>query len=373
MENSKSKNDQNIIPYVDFVDGKLNSLSWYDYLPGDNVLITGDGDHRSAAEIGDYLLTLDKIEDYELIDLLAVKILNSCPSINTCLHWSKLAYRLSKLMSDNLTAKGNRSIRMRAQRLIYYLQSLIDDRKNNDYEDLIVSETTLEGSKPWDYVCNSSGEWWLTSDDENIHYRTNDGVETHWAIGLPTQIDLLSGGKLAIGSIYSDGATILNGEDCEFIKHSSPVLLVFEYKEQQYFLDHQGCIWDDETRSLFMEIDNTQIHFARYFNGVVYLLDNGDFGHITLAVLGNKKSERFSVLPVQVCNDIVVTETEYYLIDKQQGSVFKFNTSWEYESRALLFGRTKGCLHDPVTLRIYNDHLYVVSWLSARLTKLKLF
>ena len=373
MKNPRSKSSHRNISYAEFVDGRQNSLTWYDMLPGDKVQITGDRDLRSAAEVANDLLASETVERQDIIDLLAVKVLNNCSSIHGYAHWSELAFRLSEAMSSNLTASGNRSLRMRAQRLNYYLQILIDGKRKADYTDLVISEITLDGNKPWDYLRQSNGEWWITSDSKNIHHRRNDGSETHWCIGLPTQMDPQPDGRIAICSLYTNDALLGDGDDWESIKHDVPVVLVFEHEGRRFLLDHMGQLWEDQPRRLVITATRPQVHFARYFEGVLYLLDNSDFGHITTISMETGIIERRSVFPVQVCNDLVVSNDGYYLIDKQQGSVFRFSHDWRFESRALQFGFGCACLQDPVALRVQDSHLIVVSWLTARLTELEQF
>ena len=117
----------------------------------------------------------------------------------------------------------------------------------------------------------------------------------------------------------------------------------------------------------------SKCHFARWFNGVLYCMDNSDFGHITSYDFKSGLAIRCSTLPVMVCNDIVVVGKNFYLIDKQQGSVFKFDCEWNFISRVLRFGKDEGCLFDPVSIRYQDGSLQVVSWLSSRLVTLKLF
>ncbi len=369
---SHPKNESRVIPYAQFVDASLDSLTWYDLLPGDGVLVSGLEDSPSAAEIADQLLTT-AIDDIDQIDLLAARLLNGCASIDAYPAWPELSLRLSKTMSRNLTATGSRSLRMRTQRLIYYLQTIIDSDRNDGFAHLLVSEKKLGGNKPWDYLQQADAEWWLTSDKNNIHQRCADGTSRHWSLGLPTQIDPLTDGRIAIGSLYTREALLTDGEDWEVIKHEAPVVLVFEHGGKRLFLDHFGVLWQDQPRRQIMSTERPQVHFARHFDAVVYLLDNGDFGHISTVDLITGSVNRIPVLPVQVCNDLVSANGAFYLIDKQQGSVFKFNQNWEYQSRALLFGRGKGCLQDPVAIRAHRDRLQVVSWLSGQLTELKCF
>lgn len=83
------------ISYTDFANGTLDSLTWYDLLPGDPVYVRGENDLRSATEIADALLLGEFIENLPLIDILAAKLLNGCESVSGYENWTELADRKS--------------------------------------------------------------------------------------------------------------------------------------------------------------------------------------------------------------------------------------------------------------------------------------
>ncbi len=373
MQKPASNDEFREITYAEFVKSDLDSLTWHDLLPGDKVTITSVPDAPVAEKIGELLLEPENTANQGFIDHLAAKIINNSFSNASSRLWQDLAAKLSAIMAANLHAKGDRPLRMRAQRLNYYLQALIDKNAPAGDNDLVLSETVLDGSKPWDYIRHENVEWWLSSDSKKIRYRETGGQPQFSNFGLPTQIDLQPGGVLSFGSLYTDGATLWDHGEWQHIEHEIPVVLVFEHDGQRFLLDHRGRIWKDQPRRLLFESPRPQVHFARYFEARVFLLDNSDFGHITVIDMESGLVNRQSVLPVQVCNDITATDQAYYLVDKQQGSVFKFDTEWNYLARALTFGRGRAALLDPVALRCQDDRLFVVSWLNARLTELKLF
>lgn len=361
------------ISFADFENGELNSLSWYDLLPGDPVRVILEEETGSAADIADEIL-LDKSEiDCGKLDLLAATLLNQCPSVTEYRRWPELAYRLSQVMSQNLTASGSRSVRMHAQRLVYYLQSIIDAGNSTEGLKYIVTEKPLDAQKPWDYLKLNGNEWWISSEENNLHCLEVTGKKLCWKAGMPTQLDLLPDGVLSVGSIYSEGAILINGSDWEHINHHCPIVLVFEFHGERYFLDHNAELWKYAQNMKVLDAICPQAHFARYFDGVVYVMDNGDFGHITIIKMESLDISRQAILPVQVCNDLAVVDDSKYLIDKQQGSVFKFDKDWQFETRVLNFGRGRGDLLDPVSIRCQNGKLYVVSWLTGRLSELHLF
>lgn len=361
------------IRFEDFSGGHLNSLTWYDLLPGDPVEVTGVQDPRSSSDLAEALLAKTYPDDIHIVDALAAKLLNGCPAADTYGRWHELAFRLSQAMSSNLSATGSRPLRMRAQRLNYYLQAVMARALEDKDGDIVLADSLLTGSKPWDYFRDGEEAWWLTSDQYNIH-RLRPGLEQqNWRLGLPTQIDALPDGTLAFGSLYTLGAMLHKGGGWEPIGHDMPVVLVFLHEGKRILLDHAGQVWADSPRRLLTQIPRPQVHFARFFDGVVYCLDNMDFGHVTVYDMSSGKTARHNIFPVQVCNDIAVVGDVRYLIDKQQGSVFKFDLDWHFQRRVLRFGRGPGCLLDPVSLRHHAGRLLVVSWLSGRLIELKTF
>ncbi len=360
------------INYRDFAAGQTDPLIWYDLLPGDPVRITGIPDGCSGAELGDALLAAAQPDDALLLDLLTARLLNDTDDLARYPHWRELATRLSRLMCGQLARGGARPLRMRAQRLNYCIQSLLDRARPHAGEPPGLTETPLAGSKPWDCVMHQGARWWLTSDERNVHREDSSGT-TSWRCGLPTQLDPLSDGRLSIGSIYTPGAHLTDGRQWTELKHDQPVPLVFEHDGVLCFLDHAGTVWRDSPRVVLWRTPCSQVHFARLIEGVLYCLDNADFGHLTCCDIDSGAITRHGIDPVQVCNDIAMADGYLYLIDKQQGSVFKFSRDFRFVARALRFGRGPGELLDPVGLRFQGGKLCVVSWLSGRLTELMPF
>ncbi len=361
------------ISFEAFENAELNSLTWYDFLPGDDVYVERCNTSMTAAGLADEILSVRDINDIRKIDFLAAKILNQCDTIADYRHWPELSSRLSKIMSLNLTAEGSRSLRMHAQRLVYYLQTIIDSGEFNSNAEYVISEIVLGVNKPWDYLRTIDGEWLINSDKKNLLYRSHDGKEICWDVGLPTQMDILPDGKISIGSLYTNGAVIVHERKFERVEHSYPIVLLFEHDTELYFLDNQCELWRVSPRCMVANSIRPQVHFSRYIDGIVYVLDNSDYGHISIFDMNTFNTSRLDVSPVQVCNDLVIVGQNSYLIDKQQGSIFKFDLDWNFIMKILSFGRKEGSLLDPVSIREINGRLFVVSWLTAKLTEVRLF
>lgn len=361
------------IRYPDFSNAAKDSLTWYDLLPGDTIYIDDIPDSRPIPSLAHCLLHEPAEVAAPTLDVLAARLLNGEGDGVDFTEWPALSIRLSQWMSRNLSARGSRSFRMRAQRLHYAIQSLVDRSDDPEMTQLVLQEETLPGNKPWDQLTHAGARWWISSDDLNVHCRTADEQVRDWRLGMPTQVDCLADGRLAFGTLYTNGAWLTDGARWAPLTHRRPVILVFSHAQNLYFLDHDGHVLSAQHGALIVRIPCPQIHFARCFDHMLYCMDNGDFGHITICDLRSGRSVRQPTWPVMVCNDLTVTPSHFYLIDKQQGSVFKFDREWRYIRRALKFGRGPGRLLDPVSIRHEGDHLEVLSWLSARLTSIELF
>jgi len=360
-----------VLTFEAFANAEQDSLFWYDMLPGDSASVSGIPDTRTIGRLRDDLLTARELKPGD-IDILAARLLGHDGPLKPLNAWQSLAKRMSHTVAEQLTAGGNRSLRMRAQRLNYYIETLIADSPSDSDRQLLVAERMLEGMKPWDFLDCEGGAWWLTSGTPNI-YRDNGSHRECWTLGLPTQIDAQPDGRLSVGSIYSNGAFLYGADGWKELTHQLPVPLVFESEGARCYLDHFGQVWRDKPRQPIGQVSCRQVHFARHFGGMLYCMDNSDYGHITIFDIATHVSRRKSVLPVQVCNDIAVVDEFFYLIDKQQGSVFKFDRSFRFLDCALGFGRGTTRLLDPVALRAVGDNLCVLSWLSGKLTVLSRF
>lgn len=358
--------------FSQFVTADADPLTWYDWLPGDAIRVSGIPAGESCEALMRSLLERPEPDDVSRLDLLTARLLDAPPVIDDPVPWRTLAARLSALMCRQLAAGGDRPLRMRAQRLNYCIQACVDRATGDRGPAVVQDESVLEGSKPWDCIDHDGVRWWLTSGEPNVHRDGPDG-RASFSRGLPTQLDLLQDGRLSVGSIYTPGAWLADGETWWHLDHGSPVVLVFQHHDELCFLDGKGSVWRESPRALICRTPCPQVHFARLFGDALYCMDNADFGHVTRLDLGSGEATRLSTAPVQVCNDLVEIGDALYLIDKQQGSVFKFSKDFNYIGRRLTFGRGASQLVDPVSLRAMDGKLRVVSWLTGRLTCLVAF
>ena len=358
-----------VLHFDEFTSGALDSLSWYDLGSSDTLQIAGCPPLSARLETDMSAMAPEAFLHH--VQVLSAQLLSGTLSIGLDTA-KRLAFQASQVMSRELCNTGDRAQRMWAQRLNYTLQPLITLAEPEADLSVLLGEEVLEGQKPWDALRTQDALWWISSDQINLHCRTPDG-QTGLSLALPTQIDPLKDGTLSVGSLYSNGAALVRGTVWEQIDHDTPVLLILDWRGTRYLLDTRAQIWTLTSRQLVHVAPCQQVHFARIFDGVAYLLNNGDFGHITRVDLATGQITRQPVLPVQVCNDIAVTEDAIYLIDKQQGSVFAFDRAWRYRSKRLSFGAGYGQLSDPVSLRQTPTGLACVSWLTHKLTQIALF
>ncbi|MBU0604557.1 MAG: hypothetical protein KKD25_19380 [Gammaproteobacteria bacterium] len=358
--------------FLQFVAGDVDPLTWYDWLPGDAIRVSGIPEGESCEQLVQSLLLRSAPDDASRLDLLTARLLDTPPVITDPVPWRTLAARLSALMCRQLATGGDRHLRMRAQRLNYCIQACVDQGADNSEQPVILDTSVLPGNKPWDCIEYDGVRWWLTSGDQNVH-RDGPGGRASFSRGLPTQLDLLRDGRLSVGSIYTPGAWLVDGETWQHLDHAHPIVLVFQHLGELRFLDGAGVVWRDSPRELIWRVPCPQVHFARLFGNTLYCMDNADFGHVTCMDIESGEATRHSTAPVQVCNDVVEVGDALYLIDKQQGSVFKFSRKFDYVGRRLTFGRGASQLVDPVSVRVMDGKLRVVSWLTGRLTWLIAF
>lgn len=356
-----------------FAGSEQNSLQWYDKLPGDGPVIKGIPqalDNRTLlAKIVNHTGTLSEQD----IDICAARMFNCGTEDFSAEDYQALCEALSKQMASELTASGSRSLRMRSQRAHYYAQYLLTKDRPITGMQHIKHETTLPHAKPWDMLEHQTGRWIIASEDQNIHLYRADGNHQSWSHGLPTQIDVLGNDRLVIGSLYSNGCDITDGENWQHVDHDAPIVCMWQEDSETFFVDHFGTIWSYSKKEKRSQLPCNQVHFARYHDGILYGLDNQSYGSILMYEGQSQNSRKQITLPVMITNDIAFTSDHFYLVDKQQGCVFKFDKDWKFEQSILSFGRGEGQLLDPVSIRVHNDALHVISWINAKHTTLALF
>ena len=361
------------ITFEEFVNNSQNSLSWYDFLTiSEDLRIVNAPSYESVISAYKSIIC-DFSSDKELIfalDIFSAYILNSlkCPkSVNNEFDILLTITSVSRLMALNLTALGSRSLRMRAQRLNYLLQSfatshhLISSHSPPNTDNMIVPF-----QKPWDFLFLDELEIFLYSEDSNVHIKKSSSSES-CSIGLPTQLTMFDG-KIIRGSIYYCGYSVYTDNNIYSVEYPQPILLLFDFKGVVCALSHFGSIYSINSKQVIHKLPLTQVHFARLIDNKLFCLDNSSFGIIYSLCCVTGELFVHNILPVMVCNDICKHFNTYYLIDKQQGSVFLFDESFQYIDRYLDYGYSSNNLADPVAIHSSKDKIYVLSWLTSRIT-----
>ncbi len=359
------------IPFSEFTSAPEQSLSWYDLLTRDSLIenVPLVGSHGVFIE---GLLRGDMAERLDDVDVCAALIINGNGTHMDQELLIGLCRSASRMVAYSLKNDASRSIRMRCQRLVYAIQKHLSAIQPQTSE-VYVEEETLDVAKPWDVLSTDVGVWCVCSGEKNIRFTPLHGEQQQWEKGLPTQIDRIDDHTLAFGSLYSNGIHLYDGA-WHYIHHESPIVTAWRDREGTgFFVTHDAVVWRDQPREICTRLACDKVHFARYFDDTLYLMDNSDFGHIQSYRHDTGQETRHSVLPVWICNDMVATASSFYLIDKQQGRVFKFDKEWNFLEQKLSFGAARGQLCDPVSIRMQGDQLQIISWLTAKQTRMEAF
>ena len=256
---------------------------------------------------------------------------------------------------------------MRAQRLNYLLQSfatshhLISSHSPPNTDNMIVPF-----QKPWDFLFLDELEIFLYSEDSNVHIKKSSSSES-FSIGLPTQLSMFDG-KIILGSIYSCGYSVYSDNNIYSVEYHS---LFYYYSTLRVLFVPSRILaqfYSINSKQVIHKLPLTQVHFARLIDNKLFCLDNSSFGIIYSLCCVTGELFVHNILPVMVCNDICKHFNTYYLIDKQQGSVFLFDESFQYIDRYLDYGYSSNNLADPVAIHSSKDKIYVLSWLTSRIT-----
>lgn len=370
-----------IWPYVDeamqeidqkaFLSRALDPLHYYNFLPSDQLRITGDVPSQTALELARQLLGREPDDALNShLDALSIKLINEFDTLPKDEVWHQLADQMAHWYAQTLRPSGSKTVRMRSQLVNFFLRDVLEFNANDDTE---VEVSTLPALCPWDFLRLDDRDIWLTSDNENVVQHYHNGLIKRSRCGLPTRMDLLPDGRVSIHSLYSPGSWLLEGSEETHLEHDTPIILVFNYKERYYFIDFRGYIYDMETRKRKTELLLEQIHFARLCEGRVFLIDCCRVGKIFELILEDFSLCEHDISPIIICNDLCWIEDKFYLIDKEQGSVFAFTEHFEYKEKKLHFGRGRGRLWDPAAIRSVGDEIQVLNWFTNTIISFKPF
>jgi hypothetical protein len=373
MISSKFKQDKivELITRQDFIDKELDSQTFYDLLPSDNIKISPDLVNTTAIEFAERLMesTEENIKESDL-DELSIKLMNGCITIKKFPAWKQLADKLAICYSRLLLKEKARKKRMKLTRTNFFIRDLIDSGQTN----MPVNEWFLDCKGPWDFLRLEEERFiWIDCEKESLKVRSKNVVRSY-DCGLPTQIDYLSPAKVGLGSHYTNGGWILDGETLIKIKHHCPIVSFFNFQDSVCYLDIKGFI-SKQDGSVIGQIDAdfSLIHRCRQRGNTLVFFDWSKPRSAFVYQLNDCSLKVFELDQVIICNDICFVGNFYYLIDKEQGYIFKFNEDFSYVSKILGLGKGEGRLYDPISIRCKNDELQVLNWFSGKVVETKIF
>lgn len=284
-----------------------------------------------------------------------------------------LANHCTRLYIQAFRERSPRTLaKMSLQRLNFFLRSILD---RDAPPPAGAYETPLDGLCPWDWIELPGGTLRVVSGAPNVILERSAGGRRTWHQGLPTQADVLAPGEVGIGSFYSNGASLLRGETLEHIEHDEPVVLLFDRGGRRLMLDARGRMLDCRGGEPLLRVPVGVVARARRSASRLYVIDWTTIGRLQVVDLDRGTIEPVDVSPVLIPNDIVEIGRFRYLLDKQQGQVFKFDGDWRLVDRRGAFGRGAGRLFDPLTIRPSADcrWLRVLNWVPATMTWMPMF
>lgn len=359
---------------ADILDDSNGSFGYYQLLPGDRPSLGADWPRIDLKELGGRLdgVTFGSLAEAD-IDALSLALLalgeNGLPPD---IDWEGIATQLSLLYAFHLKPGGERRVRMKAARANFYLRDRIDAALLLCLD--LIDERRFQRPFVWDWLPLPEGELVADSTDLNVSYRSTDGATASARMGLPTQIDSLGGGRYSLSSCYSDGWYEWVGPGRhQFHRHPRPVVLVFAAQDEAYFLDRDGVIYRAATGAEVVRIGVEAVWRARLIDTSLYISDWGDPRILTVVDTNTWSYGTVGTGPVLLTNDICKINNRLYVIDKMQGRVFSFDDQFRPLDARMSFGKGHGKLFDPITLRVHQDNLCVLSWLTGALATIRPF
>jgi hypothetical protein len=340
----------------------LEALTFYNQLHADGVRPMPPVSPASVAELlATPVATWDEFE----LDRLANHLLHggkAVPDADTVGIADAVSLRYASLLAG---AKRDRSVRMKLQYVNFLLREKIDRDRT-----VQAPSQVLGDSPPWDWLPLLDGELVIFSGTENLHWRRPSGTARH-SVGLPSQLDPLPGGRVSIGSIFSNGGAIWDDGRIELLTHDVPVVLQVELPNGAFIVDYRGHVYRRGTRERVAQFPAGEISKARLVGDTIYAFD-WSAPHVLLALhTGPWNVERHILPDVLLGNDLCPRPGGgYYVIDKQQGYLFSFDPSFRLQEKALGFGRSDGRLFDPISLRLHAGRVHVVNWVSRTMVSL---
>lgn len=352
------------------------AFQYYHLLPSDDLALASDWPVVDVRDIGAQLSAPSGVEqgnERDIDALVLAMLAHGGNQLPDGIDWKSLADRLSLLYARQLKADGSRILRMKAARANFFLRDLLDISVDKD--EVVLGERRFSNSFVWDWLPWHDGEIIADCRGDNVHYRS--GLEHDWQslpAGLPTQMDSLPGAGVAVASCYSDGwYKWIPGVSVEAFPHDCPVVLVFDFQGDCFFLDRNGSVFRQGHLQPMLSLPVDMVWRARFVDGKVFVSDWSEPRRLTVLDTDGWQISVIDSGPVLLTNDLCKVGDTYYVIDKMQGRVFSYDRNFSPKDSRMSFGKGPGCLYDPITLRFHRGNLSVLSWLTGALTEISLF
>jgi len=367
---------QRVISPSDIINLALNSLEYYSVFPRGDFALSAGWPTFDLLKVAKKLEVLEDLgNDLEgAIDQLTLALLeHGEQSLSSEFEWNVLADDLSLLYIGGFKTSMSRQLRMKAQRANYYIRSMIDLSADPSLD--IVEERRICVKHPWDLMYIDDGEIYIGSGDgENVYINSGVLGVRSLRLDMPTQISKLSGENIVIGSMYHKGWHELDyGGNQTYCIHHRPVVLVFPVGNEEYFLDIDGGIFSRVTRNKILQLPVHIAWRARCFNGSIFVSVMSSARSLIMVEFDGWRVSVVSTGPVLLMNDLCAAPDGYYLIDKMQGCIYKFDHNFSFLEKKLAFGFDYGFISDPITVCITDDKIHILSWLSSRVTVMEKF
>lgn len=360
---------------ADVTAAPADSFRFYGLLPSDTYDLAADwpiADLRQMAALAQGQLQRRIVEPQTLDHLALALLAHRLAPLPDGLDWLALADACAHGYAEQLRPEGQRSLRMRLMRLNFMLRDLLDCGCPDDAE--IVTERRFEQGFVWDWLPLANGQVIADSRQQNVHHLEICAPQVPQRLGLPTQIDALSDGRVAVESCYSDGWFAWSpNASAQFFPRQRPIVLVFEQDGERFELDADGAVRRGDEAAIRVQLPIRHVWCARRVGELVVASDWSEAGWLVVLNLQTWRAERISSGPVLLTNDICEMDGCYYLIDKMQGRVFAFDRDFSPLGARLRFGKGPGRLYDPIAIRAYQGHLHVLSWITGALATIRPF
>jgi hypothetical protein len=355
-------------------DQVTDPTEFYDLLPTDGRQI--DLPHLAGNSWGTLFnalfdTTFDTIAQSQL-DELAVFLLQTIDPDIPRRQLRALADHFSMLYVQALHERTeNVRKKMSVQRLNFFLRSILDARVPPVPR---AREAKLFRRCPWDWAIQEKTTIYVVSRRPNLVVQ-QDGEERHLQLGLPTQVDVIDEGQFSIGSFYSNGGYRFSNGGVEFVPHNAPIVLQFRFDGRQWFLDSQGRLFDGSTGTILSAAPTSHVTRARRFGRLLYVMDWTVASVIHTFDLVQQSWRTRTIPGVFLPNDLLRLDDDLYVVDKQQGHIFKFDPEFRPVSRQCGFGRGPGRLFDPIAIHAAPDgtRLQVMNWVPGSIVTVPRF